>query len=118
MDTSRWDYWKDRYVVVNGTAYDKGTPEDVVKILEKALHEHRQCRLVLHLGNSKTGKTWGDKCTGYIGRSTGSIKVMLSVHNRRSLGGDAVSTRNIVKIETARGKYRLWQHPKYHEGGE
>jgi hypothetical protein len=97
---------------INGTTYKTSTPARVIEILE---HNRiaRRSRLVLHYGDGKTGRAWGDTETGYIGRSTGSIKIPLIVYNSRSIGGGGILDHCIVKIETAQGKHLLYQHPSF-----
>lgn len=100
-------------VVVNGTTYGGQTPKAVIDILE--LHRGaREARLRLTYGDPDTGQAWdGEPDTGYIGRSTGTVKIPLVIHNSRSIGGGGVLDHCIVRIETAAGKHVLWQHPKY-----
>ena len=70
-------------------------------------------RLCIHYGDVVTGKAWGDIETGRIGRSGGSIKIPLVIHNRRAMGGGALLDHCIVKIETAAGKLPVYVHPTY-----
>lgn len=106
-----------KYWVHNGTSYNIETPAEVIEVLEeyRAHHVRRdpRARLVIHYGNGKTGQAWDDVSSGYIGRSTGTIKIPLLVHNRRSMGGPGLLDRCIVKIERARGKRILYEHPNY-----
>lgn len=103
------------YRIVNGTAFHVDTPPEVVSILENNLSNRRAERLNFHFGDRETGRAWGDIDTGYVGRSTGRIKIPLVVYNARSLGGPALLDHCIVKITTARGKRVLYEHPHYHE---
>ena len=104
------------YKSINGTSYDVRTPNEVVAILENA----RQSRTRLHvsLGDSESGRDWLEEnmVHGFIGRSTGTIKIPLLVHNRRSLGGPGLLDHCIVRIRTSSGGRILWQHPGYHHG--
>lgn len=104
------------YKTINGTSYDVRTPDEVVAILENA----RQTRTRLHvsLGDSESGRDWMEEnmVHGVIGRSTGSIKIPLLIHNRRSLGGPGLLDHCIVRIRTSSGGRILWQHPDYHHG--
>ena len=104
------------YKIVNGTAYHADTKEDIVNILERSRLSGR--RLRLHWGNTKTGLDWGDTydVAGCVGRSGGSIKIPLLIHNSRSLGGGAILDNCIVKIRYASKKEGgvLYQHPEYH----
>ena len=114
-------YWPEEpamkeYKTINGTSYDVRTPDEVVAILENA----RQTRTRLHvsLGDSESGRDWIEEnmVHGVIGRSTGSIKIPLLIHNRRSLGGPGLLDHCIVRIRTSSGGRILWRHPGYHHG--
>lgn len=92
-----------------------GTPSAVV---DKLLHAHRgDYRIRLCYGDSKTGRDWQEihDIEGYVGRTTGEVKIPILVYNKRSLGGSAILTDCIVRI-TLTGKHPtvLWQHPLYH----
>lgn len=105
-----------QYKTVNGTSYDTRTPDEVINVLEKA----RQNRTRLHVsfGDSKSGRDWLEESDvyGVIGRSTGSVKIPLLIHNRRSLGGPGLLDHCIVRIRTSQGGRILWEHPEYHHG--
>jgi len=107
------------YKTENGTSYDVRTPDEVVAILENA----RQNRTRLHVSLGETegpeaGNDWLEEnmVYGFIARSTGSIKIPLLIHNRRSLGGPGLLDHCIVRIRTSSGVRILWQHPDYHHG--
>ena len=99
------------YRIVNGTAYHQETADIVVQTLEDA--RRMGTRLMIHYGDAATGQAWGDIETGRIGRSTGRIKIPLTVHNRRSMGGPGLLDHCIVKIETASGKLCVYTHPQF-----
>jgi hypothetical protein len=107
------------YKIVNGTSYDQRTPDEVIAVLESA--RLNRTRLHVSLGEMdgpQAGRDWLEEndVIGYLGRSTGSIKIPLLVHNRRSLGGPGLLDHAIVRIRTAAGGRTLWQHPKYSHG--
>ncbi len=104
------------YTLVNGTSYDVRTPDEVVRVLENA--RKNRTRLHISLGEVATGKDWLEEnmVHGFVGRSTGSIKIPLLIHNRRSLGGPGLLDHSIVRIRTSQGGKVLWTHPKYHHG--
>ena len=104
-----------QYQVINGTSYDMRTRQNVINVLETVRREH--IRIRVHYGDISTGKDWNDKynVTGYVGRSTGSIKIPLLIYNERSYGGDSILDHCIVKITESKGKRVLYQHPLYHE---
>jgi hypothetical protein len=74
----------------------------------------KRCRV--WLGDPETGKDWGEEwdVTGYIGRSMGTIKILLLIHNRRSYGGPGLLDDCIVKIKVE-GRV-VYQHPGFHQG--
>jgi len=94
--------------IVNGTTYHSDTDPRVIEILEDArqarLSDH-YCRLRISYGDPHTGKPWGNidlggySDLGYIGRSSGTIKVPLMLPLRSSRGGGAILDHKIVRIE-------------------
>jgi hypothetical protein len=110
------------YKVVNGTSYDERTPDEVIRVLENA--RFNRTRLHISLGETdddrgQLGRDWLEEndVYGFIGRSTGSNKIPLLIHNRRSLGGFGLLDHCIVKIRLSAGRGRvLYQHPNYHFG--
>lgn len=104
------------YNVVNGTSYDIRTPEAVIRVLEQT--RINRSRIHVSLGDTDTGRDWLEEnmVTGYIGRSTGSVKIPLIVHNARSMGGPGLLDHCIVRIRYASGGHVLYQHPSYHYG--
>ena len=87
--------------IVNNVEFDANTPDKVVSIL---------------LGYSKTGRDWCEEwdTMGYVGRSTGQVKIPLLINNSKSFGGGAILTGNIVRITV--NKRDIYRHPKYHIG--
>ena len=109
----------------NVTHFHPDTAPQVRRVVEDQLAARKQgggMRLRFHYGDPTTGQAWGDSETGYVGRSTGQIKIPLVVHNARSMGGGGLLDKNVVKIEGTRkdrsgNRPVLYQHPDYHEGG-
>jgi hypothetical protein len=113
-----------KFQIFDDTYYHKQTPQQVILLL----HHARINRIRLRLWYGETdeskddcGRCWSggeDVGVGYIGRSTGSKKIPLLVHNKRSLGGPGLLDSCILRITKARkhrGKEQvLWQHPKFH----
>ena len=110
-----------RYKITEGTAYHEETPDEVVRILENARQSGRDIRLRFCYGDTKTGRDWGETydTTGYIGRSTGSIKIPILIKKINSFGGPGLLDHCIVRIERKnRGdrNYReVYRHPRYHK---
>jgi hypothetical protein len=104
------------YQVVNGTHYDVRTSNAIISVLEKA--RLNRTRLHISLGDSESGRDWIEEnmVYGFVGRSTGSIKIPLLTHNRRSLGGPGLLDHCIVRIRHSSGGGVLYQHPSYHHG--
>jgi len=87
------------YRIINGTAYHEETNKPITDYLEKARLEGGRVRF--NLGDTRTGIDWGDTldCCGYIGRSTGEIKIPILLKNNRSIGGPGLLDHCIIKIE-------------------
>lgn len=80
----------------------------------------RQGRIRIWLGDHATGKCWNDEhdVTGYVGRSTGAKKIPLLLHDARSLGGSAILTNNVIRVDWTDGTGTIYKHPKFHTGLE
>jgi hypothetical protein len=98
----------------NGTAYHEETCQEVINILEDA--RQNRSRIRIFFGDTITGEDWKEEnyIMGYIGRSTGSIKIPLLVNNSSSHGGGALLDHCIVKITV--DKYTVYQHENYYLG--
>jgi hypothetical protein len=103
----------DKYTEVNGTFYQKGTPQAVINALENA--RNNKTRVKIFYGDPETGRDWHEEhdTTGTIGRSTGSIKIPLLISTSRSMGGGAILTKNIVKLRDTNTGRVLYQNEKY-----
>lgn len=102
------------YKLNNGIYYPVDMPDEVVAICARNMG-HDSIRFVFDFGDVETGRSWDEEfnTTGYVGRSTGRVKIPLLIYNRRSYGGPALSGA-IVRVLTAKGKHVLYQHPNYH----
>ena len=100
--------------VINGTTFHDETPIAVCNILNDAISSRLSKRIRIFFGDRETGKDWNEfyDNIGYVGRSTGLIKIPLMIHNTRSTGGGAILDHCIVKITV--DKKTVYQHPKYH----
>lgn len=105
-----------RYRRHDGIYFHAETPVEVVRALNAA-HQART-RIRIHLGDRETGQDWLEEheTEGYLGNSTGPLKVPLLLHNRRSLGGGAVLDHCIVRIIETRTDRVVYSHPAYHAG--
>lgn len=101
------------YKIINGTAYHPETAQAVIDVLERAMATRERVRLFL--GDTKTGRDWCEEwdTIGTIGRSCGSVKIPLLIHNTRSDGGPAILDHCIIKITAAKGGQVLYQAPNY-----
>ena len=102
-----------RYKVVNGTYYAAKTSDATIERLERARQTGERIRL--DYGEPKTGRSWGETndITGYVGRSTGQVKIPLLLHNKRSIGGGGILTNYILSIRSSnkrrpRFKFSNW----------
>jgi len=97
----------------NGYWFNPETNFEVMKVISGLNCYNRRQRVRIFLGDTKTGKTCNEEndVTGYIGRSTGSKKIPLLIHNQNSLGGGGILTHCIVAIYTTSGTC-LYKHPK------
>jgi hypothetical protein len=84
----------------SGTHYRLGTPPALIATLERA-RENRYRVAVIYEGDSVPE-------FGRVGRSTGSLKVPLLVHNARSSGGGEICTRIVREVRTAAGGHLLY----------
>jgi hypothetical protein len=107
---------EEKYKVVNGISYHKETSDEVINVLETTRKENT--RIMVEYGDVKTGQGWGDiyDVTGTIGRSTGSNKIPLFIHNVNSTGGPSILDHCIVNIIATNGKKNLYSHPNYITG--
>lgn len=105
----------ENYKEIGGVFYKKETPDIVCKILSEA--QNRNSRLRIFYGDTKTGKVWLEEydIIGYIGRSTGLIKIPLLIKNSNSCRGPAILDHCIVRITNNRMdvyKALNYQHPE------
>ena len=97
-----------KYKEIGGTFFHVDTPDTLCHLLNR-LRENRT-RIVVDYGDVNTGESWGEvnDISGYIGRSTGDVKIPLLVHNTRSHGGGAMLDHCILTIKTSAGKRTLY----------
>lgn len=95
----------------SGTCYHRETPESVRIILENARQFRRRVRLFY--GDTVTGRDWleENEVSGFVGRSTGNIKIPLLLRRPNSSGGPAILDHCIIKI--IQDKRTVYEHEKY-----
>ena len=95
---------------VNGTYYHKDTPDKLISVLERCRKE--RTRVIFDFGDTATGRSWGESygVSGYLGRSTGTQKILLLIYNSRSLGGGSLSTDCVLTVRESKGKRLLYSH--------
>jgi len=115
-----WHNGAINYVEHDGTFYHEQTPEKVIQVLNRFMSSASFfcTRLRLYYGDADSGKDWGERresLIGYVGRSTGDVKIPILLYNTRSSGGALILDDCIVKIEYASKKCGgvLYQHPFY-----
>lgn len=105
-----------KYKIYNGTSYGVDTPEAVCRVLDHALTTHQRGtgqRLRLFYGAE--GRYWAEEndVIGYVGRSTGTVKIPLLIVNARSRGGGAILDDCIVRIQDTATGAVLYQAEGY-----
>ncbi len=86
------------YKEYNGTSYKKETSFEVIKWLETSRERRQRIRIFY----GKNGKCWNEEYNilGTIGRSNGTIKIPILIHNSKSFGGCAILDDCIIRIDT------------------
>ena len=102
-------------VTDEGTYYHVGTPDSLVHILEKA--RTNKTRIKVYLGDAVTGKDWMEESDkmGFIGRSSGPIKIPIIMKYETAKGGTDLMPENIVKLSIAYTGTVLYQTKNYHQ---
>ncbi len=106
-----------KYKLRYGIYFHEETP-DVVAAILAGCRERRQ-RIRVHYGEQADGRDWWEEndVEGYVGCSTGPLKIPLLVYNRRSMGGGHLLDHHIVRIrETGKKGRELWQAENYQQG--
>lgn len=102
-----------------GTQY---AAADVRVALERAYarRDRDDGRVRIWYGDPETGRAWQEEydVLGYVGRSTGTQKVPLLIFSRRSIGGGAILTEEIVRIDWTDGSGPIYKHPAFSSGFE
>lgn len=103
----------DQVTHYNGIYYDEGTPNEVQVILNN--HLWKSTRLRLHLGDTETGRVWLEEhdIMGTVGRSMGEKPCALLINNSRSIGGGAILTGCILRIQEVSTGHDLYKANNY-----
>lgn len=93
--------------------FTEDTPFDVIDVLKRA--KYQGFRIRIHYGNRETGRSDLSEfeIMGTIGSSMGPLKVPLLIQRAYSMGGGAISTGRIVRIQSMSGK-DLYRHPTFY----
>lgn len=99
----------DNQKVFNGIYYNVETKDSLIYVLDRL--RQSKTRIVLDYGNIETNESWGEiyDITGRIG-ITGPKKILILVHNSRSLGGTGILTHRIISIRESKGKTLLYKN--------
>ena len=106
-----------------GLWFTEDTPEAVMQWTARLYQNKapRESRYRFFYGDIKTGRIWHESydVIGYLGKSTGTRPILLLVNNARSLGGGALSTHSILRIDDIRTGRTLYRAanlvmPDYH----
>ena len=73
-------------------------------------------RIRVFYGDIHTGRSWNEEydVMGTIGRTTGSIKVPILLHNKRSRGGGALLLSSVIRVDDIEDKKTLWKLNNFH----
>lgn len=90
--------------VVNGITFNNETPNELCVIISNLIGNNKRYRF--DYGDTETKKSWNQvyDIDGYIGRSTGTTKIPLLIHNKRSIGGGQILTNRILSITEIKTK--------------
>ena len=96
--------------------YDPATPDWVINVIQA--HYNDPIRLRFSYGDQDTGRDWEESYNieGYVRLSSGKYPIPILIHNTRSVAGPSILTHCVVRIQFARGKSIIGQHPHYHIG--
>ncbi len=85
----------------------------ICAVIEELSRSSRQTRI--RIWHGENGKVWTEEndVTGYVGRSNGSIKVPILIHNKRSLGGGSLLTSCCAKIVETKTNRVIYQHENF-----
>lgn len=116
------------YKVVDGTyfnyaiklkdgSYEERNEQEMEKVifaLSNALHTKRRVRI--WYGDVNTGRSWNEEhdVVGHIGRSCGEYKEPLIIAKSNSLGGPAILTDCIIRIDDIESKRVVYKQYNFH----
>lgn len=104
---------KDYLVSDDGTYFPANTDPSLASTIEvfRGRHKYRGSHNVGRLSFFIEGDRIKE-LRGYVGRSTGPVRIPLVIHNSRSLGGDPLPTDQIVAVADSRRKDRAFYYIK------
>lgn len=102
------------YKTKNGMSFSEHTPDKVMQILSTA---GREKRFRFWYGDANNGRSWNDEndVCGYVGRSSGTVKIPLLIANNRSTGGMALLDDCVVKIIDISSRTTVYCHPLFNQ---
>ena len=119
------EYDKNYVVTPDGTCYIEGTPPELIDVLERCRKERIRIRAfwcykitekLPEFTDYNYGEAWCDEhdVLGYVGRSTGKVKVPLLVYNARSWGGCGLTTTHLGCVMDTKTHEVLWKYEHFH----
>ena len=116
------------FIVANGVCYQyatrlkDGTYEerdkaDMARVIEACEYARNDLgRIRLWYGDVNTGRSWNEEydVTGYIAKTLGNYNIPILINNARSLGGRAIFTDCIVRLDYTKTGKTLYKHPKFY----
>ncbi len=84
-----------RFQIVNGVAYKKEIPANLIAALEDA--RRNGTRIVITYGDTLSGKPWkGIAISGYVGVS--HLRLPILLHRKRAAGGECIKDSAIIEV--------------------
>lgn len=109
------------YRVCNGTHYPENTPDALIHALERARESGKRVRLFYgmydQLGEKLRVYSEENDVLGYVGRTCGSVKFPLLVHNTRSYGGGIIAANRIVAMRETKSRQWTYKHHRWTGAG-
>lgn len=116
---------KDYVVTPEGTCYNVNTPPELIAVLERCRKERTRIHVFTcykiteklpEFTDYNYGEAWCEDygVLGYVGRSTGRVKIPLLVYSERSYGGGELITTHIGCVMNTKTHEVLWKYEHFH----